>query len=149
MDIKEKPRGVFRLISVGDVNVWVLITHRPKIQDAEEVYKTCWMHRTHWGCASIFCEPSLVRTLPTKKSPVRVHNMSEDGKISVSVLGAGLFGRSLLIPSLKKQERFVLDTLVTTTGVSAEHNARQFGFSRHQRMQTMSGQMTKSKQSLA
>ena len=42
--------------------------------------------RTPLGLCPISAKPSFDRTLPTKKSPVRVHNMSDDGKIRFQYL---------------------------------------------------------------
>jgi predicted dehydrogenase len=45
------------------------------------------------------------------------------------VIGAGNFGRSVLLPCLKKIDGVELHTLVTGRGISADHTGEMFGFS--------------------
>ena len=51
------------------------------------------------------------------------------GTLQVGVIGAGLFGKALLLPALKDLPNVSLRTLATGSGASVEHSARKFGFS--------------------
>ena len=44
------------------------------------------------------------------------------------MIGAGLFGKALLLPAIQKEKGFSLHTLVTRSGANSDHNARKFGF---------------------
>ncbi len=44
------------------------------------------------------------------------------------MIGAGLFGKALLLPAIQKEKGFSLHTLVTRSGANSNHNARKFGF---------------------
>ena len=66
--------------------------------------------------------------------------VSGRGKINFGVVGAGLFGKALLLPALKKIPEICLHTLVTNSGANVEHSGRKFSFfAPSHRCRTISG----------
>ena len=88
-----------RLISAGDVNVEPLITHRYTINAAEQAYQEI-MDKSAKPIGVIL---EYSDTLP-QLSPVKIAEPVSVDKsdINVSVIGAGLFGKALLLPALQK-----------------------------------------------
>jgi predicted dehydrogenase len=60
----------------------------------------------------------------------QTHNVKPktSGTIGVSLVGAGLFARALLLPILSKVPGILLRGIATATGVTANHMAKKFGF---------------------
>jgi len=67
----------------------------------------------------------IVRNLELPSTQIKVR---KEGSLNIGVIGAGLFGKALLLPALKSQSGVVLHTLATGSGASVEHSARKFGF---------------------
>jgi polar amino acid transport system substrate-binding protein len=126
---KRNLQEFLRLIADKKVDVRTLITHRFEITEAEAVYsqfvngelaQPIGVMLDYAGSASVIRKLSVGSTL----APTR----SLNGALRVGVIGAGLFGKALLLPALQRQSRVIMHTLVTGSGVSAEHSARKFEF---------------------
>ena len=52
----------------------------------------------------------------------------DEGQTNFGVVGAGLFGKALLLPALQKLPEICLHTLATNSGANVEHSGRKFGF---------------------
>ena len=53
---------------------------------------------------------------------------SGNGTVNLGVIGAGLFGKAILLPALQKLKGTCLHTLSTSSGANVEHSGRKFGF---------------------
>jgi predicted dehydrogenase/threonine dehydrogenase-like Zn-dependent dehydrogenase len=118
---------LLRLASEKRLDFGRLITHRYTIADAETAY------REHLGDARTSAIGVIVnyqKTPSTKREVVLAANSSvkRDGALRLAVLGAGQFGRTTLLPALAKAQDVSLLVLATSSGVSAEHSGRRFGF---------------------
>lgn len=119
-----------RLLDSGKIDVKALITHRFAITSAEDVYAQFVAGKLVQPIGVLLEYPDnarIERSLPLP--PVKAGALAgTTGAVRVGVIGAGLFGKALLLPALKSQSGVVLQTLVTGSGASVEHSARKFGF---------------------
>jgi predicted dehydrogenase len=138
---KRNLQEFLRLLSIQSVDVQPLITHRVAISEAQQVYAQ-FMSGTLVQPIGVLLEyPANANTarhfaLPSVQLNPNTHPLGLRN-LQVGVIGAGLFGKALLLPALEKLPNITLHTLVTSSGVSAEHTARKFGF-RHQSTDTES-----------
>ena len=118
-----------RLLADKKVDVKSLITHRFSIAQAEDVYAQFVAGKLVQPIGVLLAYPdsaTIERTLPL---PTTQAKSSQSGDtVRLGVVGAGLFGKALLLPALQSQSGVVLHTLVTGSGASVEHSARKFGF---------------------
>lgn len=117
-----------RLLSTNKINVNSLITHRYAITDAEEAYAAI-TDNDKGVIGAIFNYPQHQHA--TEHTITFAHSQSAvttTTKPIVSVIGAGTFGRAIMLPLLAKRRDIHLKTLATSQGASAEHNGRKFGF---------------------
>jgi predicted dehydrogenase/threonine dehydrogenase-like Zn-dependent dehydrogenase len=128
---KRNLQEFLRLLAEKRIDVRPLITHRFSIDQAEEVY-------TQFVAGALVQPIGVLLTYPntaniTRKLPVAgiralPQSVLNSDDIQLGVIGAGLFGKALLLPALAKQKNIQLHTLATGSGASVEHSARKFGF---------------------
>ena len=126
-----------RLISEGRVNVGSLITHKFKIEQAESVYKEMLKNKggpyigvileyqNENESLNVNNQKLLERKISLRTNQ-RITNNS--ALISVGVIGAGLFGKSLLLPALKRISSIRFHTLSTSSSANTYHTAKRYGF---------------------
>jgi predicted dehydrogenase/threonine dehydrogenase-like Zn-dependent dehydrogenase len=128
---KRNLQEFLRLLAEKRVDVRPLITHRFSIDQAEDVYAQFVAGALAQPIGVLLTYPEtahITRNMPVAvKHPVRPRIASSD-IIQLAVIGAGLFGKALLLPALAKQKNVQLHTLATGSGASVEHSARKFGF---------------------
>ncbi len=118
-----------RLLQSKKVNVQPLITHRFSIADAEQAYTQLIAGEldTPIGVLLEYVKDTpILQSLPLPAVSGSVS--SRQGVVNLGVIGAGLFGKALLLPALQKLKGVNLHTLATSSGVNAEHSGRKFGF---------------------
>jgi predicted dehydrogenase len=60
---------------------------------------------------------------------IQINSQKMDSdKIRVGMIGAGNFTKAVILPQLKKNPRYALNVLATSTGMSAHASGRKFGF---------------------
>lgn len=126
---KRNLQEFLRLIAEKKVDVQTLITQRFDITEAEAVYAQFVKGELAQPIGVILNYPEsapVIRKLSFSRSLSPA--LSMNGALRVGVIGAGLFGKALLLPALQQQKGVQLHTLVTGSGVSAEHSARKFEF---------------------
>lgn len=119
-----------RLLADKKIDVQHLISHRFRITEAEDVYSQFMAGKLNGPIGVLLEYPDtapIVRTLSLPPTQAKVIHSPES--IQIGVIGAGLFGKALLLPALQKQKGISLHTLATGSGASVEHSARKFGFS--------------------
>ena len=118
-----------RLLQSKKVDVQPLITHRFSIADAEQAYTQL--------IAGKLDKPIGVLLEYIKDTPIQRcfplptvfgSASSRQGSVNLGVIGAGLFGKALLLPALQKLPEACLHTLATSSGANVEHSGRKFGF---------------------
>ncbi len=115
-----------RLIAKGSVNIKSLITHRFPIEKAQEAYKAILD-----GTMKHFIAVVLTYNNKDDKKIViklRTPTVSKSDSIQIAAVGAGLFGRSVLLPALQKLPNVTLKAISTSSGSNALHSGIKFGF---------------------
>jgi len=126
---KRNLQEFLRLIADKKIDVQSLITHRFKITEAESVYTQFIAGQLAQPIGVLLEYPdtaTIERTLPV--AATRTTSRGANDAVQLGVIGAGLFGKALLLPALQGQAGVVLHTLATGSGASVEHSARKFGF---------------------
>jgi predicted dehydrogenase/threonine dehydrogenase-like Zn-dependent dehydrogenase len=125
---KRNLQEFLRLIADKKVDVSALITHRYSIDQAETVYSQFVAGQLVQPIGVLLTYPNtghIDRNLPM---PAVRASASGADVVQIGVIGAGLFGKALLLPALKGLPNVALHTLATGSGASVEHSARKFGF---------------------
>lgn len=118
-----------RLLQNGTLDVNPLISHRFSITDAENVYSTLMKGSLSSPIGVLLEYPESASIQRRLVFPGQVRSESpQEGAVPTGVIGAGLFGKALLLPALKKEPKINLHTLVTRSGANTDHNGRKFGF---------------------
>ncbi|TET72652.1 MAG: oxidoreductase [Candidatus Aminicenantes bacterium] len=126
-----------RLLSERRVDVRSLISHRFKIEQAETVYKDMLDNKGGPYVGVVLQYPegssgannykSLERTISLNANRRRTSNIQQAAP-TVGVIGAGLFGKALLLPALKKIPSITLHTIATSSSTNTYHTAKKYGF---------------------
>lgn len=114
-----------RLLDKNLIDLSLLVTQKYAFEKAQEIYDAFLKNKLDNPIGVLFeysDAPNITRhiRLPAKQN--RKNN------VTVSVIGAGLYGKAIFLPVLKKSKNITLKTLVTSSGMSAQHNAKRFGF---------------------
>jgi predicted dehydrogenase len=128
---KRNLQEFLRLIATKRVDVLSLITHRFDIQAAEDVYSQFVAGKLIHPIGVVLQYPSQAKLERLMHLPATKPAKLTNGAVQIGVIGAGLFGKALLLPALEAQPNVHLHTLVTGSGTSAEHSGKRFGFSNH------------------
>lgn len=121
------------LMAQGRVQVDRLITHRFPLPEALGAYDLILANREPYiGVLLLYSreggEP--VRSLTSRRTIwLKTAAASENSeRLTVGLIGGGLFTKNVLLPVLKKIKGVHLKGVATTTGATAQHLARKFGF---------------------
>jgi predicted dehydrogenase/threonine dehydrogenase-like Zn-dependent dehydrogenase len=116
------------LVAKDRVRVERLITHRFPIAAALEAYDLILKNREPYiGVLLTYPrdEAPADRQIFLKSAPAALKTAD---RMAVGLIGGGLFTKNILIPGLKKVQGVNLVGVATTTGVTAQHLAKKFGF---------------------
>ena len=116
-----------RLLNSKKVDVQPLITHRFPIGEAEQAYHKLIAGELDEAIGVLLeyaNDTPIQRNLPLSTAKP----LSGKVKTNLGVIGAGLFGKALLLPELQKLPEVFLHTLVTNSGANVEQSGRTFGF---------------------
>lgn len=119
-----------RLVGSGSVRTKPLITHRFSISKAEDVYGNM-LKGVGGPYIGVILEYDNIK-LDFKKDRLLSFGdfrPSKNGKINIGVIGAGLFGKALLLPALSKIEGIELCVIATASGMNAQHVGNKYDFS--------------------
>lgn len=125
---KRNLQEFLRLVADKKVDVLTLITHRFAIDEAESVYSQFVAGKLVQPIGVLLNYPNNAPILRMMKLPLTKATLRKEGALRIGVIGAGLFGKALLLPALKSQPGVVLHTLTTGSGASVDHSSRKFGF---------------------
>jgi predicted dehydrogenase/threonine dehydrogenase-like Zn-dependent dehydrogenase len=120
-----------RLLATDRVNVAQLITHRYPIQDALAAYEMILKGREHYlGVLLTYPQrhtfETVVRLDGKTARPVTDRSFP---RRTIGFIGAGLFARSVLLPAVRKVGSVDFGGVATSSGISAQHVGKRFGFS--------------------
>src|SRR3990167_636126 len=118
-----------RLISKKLLNLKLLISGKYAIDEAEIVYNNFLNNKLNNPIGLLF-EYQHVSDMKRKLilHQNANHLANHLNKINVSVIGAGLYGKTVFLPILKKQKNIYLKTLITSSGFKCKHSGKKFGF---------------------
>ncbi|MCL4503944.1 MAG: Gfo/Idh/MocA family oxidoreductase [Deltaproteobacteria bacterium] len=139
------------LVARGRVQLEKLITHRFPIDQALEAYELILKNREPY-IGVLLNYPQSARdgreapSPPPRPSPLKgegVNKSTSPHKVwlrpadspsqpakpqAIGLIGGGMFTKNILLPALKKVPELHLAGAATTTGVTAQHLAKKFGF---------------------
>jgi predicted dehydrogenase/threonine dehydrogenase-like Zn-dependent dehydrogenase len=122
------------LVAQGRVRVDRLITHRYSIHQALQAYDLILKNREPYIGVVLTYPQKNAETGKTAdfKRKVRLGQVStKTGKAesrALGLIGGGMFTKNILLPALKQIKGVNLVGAATTTGVTAQHLAKKFGF---------------------
>lgn len=115
-----------RLIDKKLIDLTTLVSEKFPIENAETVYDAFLQNKLNNPIGLLFeygDNASIKNSVTLNPLPEKAKQ-----KIHLSVIGAGLYGKAVFLPALKKNKSILLNTLVTSSGMSAQHSAKRFGF---------------------
>jgi predicted dehydrogenase/threonine dehydrogenase-like Zn-dependent dehydrogenase len=122
-----------RLLATDAVNVESLITHRYPIHHVKDAYEMILKGRERYiGVLLTYPqqeERSSVIHLDGRTLQPETHREPSRVRRTIGVIGAGLFTKSVLLPAIRKIDAVTFRGIATSTGLSAQHVGRRFGFS--------------------
>lgn len=116
------------LLAQGRLDVSPLITHRIPIDEGQQAYELLAGSAPYLGVLLTYgtaAKPKNNRVINTQAPPVR---MQPGEVLALGVLGAGNYALSTFLPAIKKVGGVAPIGIVSASGVSAQHAARQYGF---------------------
>ncbi len=122
------------LVARGRVRLTQLITHRFPISEANQAYDLILNNREPYiGVVLTYPQVQEAAFPEALASRVRLasprESIAAEDKRGVGLIGGGMFTKNILLPALQKVGGVNLLGVATTTGVTAQHIARKFGFS--------------------
>jgi polar amino acid transport system substrate-binding protein len=138
---RENMRAFLELVADDRVDLQPLISHRFAIDDGEQAYAALSGGPTLGVLLDYSAgvgEPPYADSQPRAAGPdvidrAAAHSApaSQPARVRISAIGAGNFARSVLLPSLSRNARAQLRTIVASTGLSARAAADRFRFLSH------------------
>lgn len=124
-----------RLVADGKVNVRGLISHKFKVEQAETVYKDMLDNTGGTYIGVVLEYPEQRNGLRVEsgrmvklQKPIPYNLFPASSKVSLGVIGAGLFGKALLLPTLKGIKGIRFHTISTSSSANAYHTGKKYGF---------------------
>ncbi|MFH1616624.1 MAG: bi-domain-containing oxidoreductase [Planctomycetota bacterium] len=125
----------YQLIADGKVDTKTLITHRFPIEQSETVYKNILDDKggPYIGVLLEYPDAKQPEVLAGRmlKMPKAVVKAGGKFRSTIGVIGAGLFGKALLLPALKTVPDIEFRSLATSSGENSYHVAEKYGFSNY------------------
>ena len=119
--------AILNLLQEKKVDFQKLITHRFAFKDAEEAYRK--IEKGEDNFLGVIFSYDRLKEEKVKSVELRTKPL-EEAKVSIGVIGAGNFAKTMLLPFLKKEKEVVFDIVATATGISAKDTASKFDFSK-------------------
>ncbi len=123
-----------RLVSTGLVNLKPLITYRFSIEESLKVYEDITTGTLRNPIGVILNYPENDKSLIVRERAINIsqpntYNLKPvKSPVFVGVIGAGLFGKALLLPALSGIKDIQLHTISTSSGANAYHTGKKFKF---------------------
>jgi len=116
------------LVAQGKVDVTLLITHRFKLEQAEEAYALISgaIQEPYLGVLFEYPQTFVGVERRVEIAPVREKT---PGQLEIGVIGAGNFAQSMLLPHLKNNKQVILRSVATLSPLQSRDVAERFGFS--------------------
>jgi len=117
------------LLAGGQIETQALITHRFPIEEAPRAYEliTGKLQEPYLGVLLTYPQAENKRVPKVVFSTENSANLSADA-LALGVIGAGNYANAVFLPAVKKTGGVRLVGVSTSSGLSAQHTARKFGF---------------------
>src|SRR5437588_896776 len=112
------------LVSDGRVNVEPLITHRFKIDQAEQAYRLITGENESY--LGVLLQYDTERELE-RRIPITTKSLPRASSVRIGLIGAGGYAKRVLLPQFKSAGA-EFQSIATASGVSARSVGEQFGF---------------------
>ncbi len=119
--------AILDMMSDGRLDVKSLITHRYKIENAEEAYEVVGGSEPSLGIVLEYPNSPLSASEQDKQTVQFAHPTRGDGQASISFIGAGNYATAVLIKAFQETGAR-LRSVASSAGVSGVHAGRKFGF---------------------
>jgi predicted dehydrogenase/threonine dehydrogenase-like Zn-dependent dehydrogenase len=116
-----------RLSSEGLIDLKKLITHRLPIAAAQDAYDKI-VKGTLTGAIGVLLQYPPIAEMKHTVTLAKPGLAPVKGALRLGVVGAGQYGRTTFLPVLAKAKELSLQVLATSTGSSAEHSGKRYGF---------------------
>jgi predicted dehydrogenase/threonine dehydrogenase-like Zn-dependent dehydrogenase len=123
---KRNMEAFLKLVADRKINTDLLTTHRFKVADALEAYNLILNREGERSCGVVLEYPGAAEAATSVQPPQP--RAVASGELGVSFIGAGSFGRGVLLPIVKRVPKVQLRSVAAATGLSAKNAAEQFGF---------------------
>ncbi|MFQ5808873.1 MAG: bi-domain-containing oxidoreductase [Armatimonadota bacterium] len=117
-----------KLVAAGAVRVGRLVSHQFPVERALDAYQLLSGERREPYLGVVLTYDAKEAADRRQRLEVRQHRLAARDTVRLAVIGGGLFATSVLLPAMRKLDEVHLRGVATTSGVSAEHVARKFGF---------------------
>lgn len=111
------------------LDVDTLTSHRFAFAESERAYDMV-LNATEPHLGVVLRYDAKSDAAPARAVTLKAAPAKASGKAVISAVGAGSFGKTMILPALKEDARATLRTLVTSRGVSSEGSGEKFGFAR-------------------
>ena len=115
------------LVSEGKLDLKPLISHRFKIDEAEEAYKAVMENKSGEYIGVLLRYDAEGSELATRIQLKKESKKAKD-RINVGLIGAGTFAATTILPIIKKLPSVNLRGVASATGPSGKHAGDKFGF---------------------
>jgi predicted dehydrogenase/threonine dehydrogenase-like Zn-dependent dehydrogenase len=118
------------LVAQGRVRLEKLITHRFAIDEALQAYDMILKNREPYIGVLLTYPQERAAAAPVRKVYLKAAAPQTEPapRQALGLIGGGMFTKNILLPALKKVNGAQLVGAATTTGVTAHHLAKKFGF---------------------
>jgi predicted dehydrogenase/threonine dehydrogenase-like Zn-dependent dehydrogenase len=118
-----------RLLAARDVDVSSLITHRFSIDEAPSAYEMILESRQRY-IGVLITYPLEPNGTANAARTVRLAppTLSSSSRVSIGLIGAGMFTKNVFLPALKKVTGLRLVGVAAKTGLNSRHVGNRFGF---------------------
>ncbi|MDK2981801.1 MAG: hypothetical protein PWQ55_2148 [Chloroflexota bacterium] len=117
------------LLAAGKLDMQALITHRFPIDEAPRAYELITGKLDEPYLGVLLTYPQHADQPAQKVSFVEGSaNAAGEGPLALGVIGAGNYANAVFLPAVKKAGGVRLAGVATSSGLSAQHTARKFGF---------------------
>lgn len=115
------------LLSRRTINIKPLLTHHFSIEEAPQAFERIASPGEETTLAVLLEYPQEIQA-PLKTLKIKEPSAPHTGTVGLGVIGAGNFGSSTILPTLKEMKEIDLRILCTQHGHSAAHLGRKLGF---------------------
>ena len=117
------------LLAGGHIDMHALITHRFPIEEAPRAYEliTGKLQEPYLGVLLTYPQQAVQREQKIVFSTEKSTSLP-GGSLALGVIGAGNYANAVFLPAVKKTGGVRLAGVSTSSGLSAQHTARKFGF---------------------